>query len=99
MSVRINYDFFSFVLFSIGLHFYRSLGQTLALNFPWATERVVFVNSPYIFDMAYAYLIDQNKKSINVLGREKPIWEKTLLETIDQNQFPRGLLEQQTHFI
>ncbi len=86
-------------LFVTGLQAYRNIGQTLAANFPWSTERNLIVNVPYMYEMVYGYLSDKNRRVMNMLGRDQSIWEPTLLETIDRNQLPNGLLEQQTQFI
>lgn len=79
--------------FGTGLYFYRDIGQALAPNYPFATERISFVNVPYLFEAVYNFLGDNNRRSINILGKDQASWEPILLETIDEDQFPSGLLQ------
>ncbi len=75
------------------MYFYRDIGHALAPNFPFASERISFVNVPYLFEAVYNFLGDQNKRSINVLGQDQAVWEPVLLETIDKDQLPAGLFQ------
>ncbi len=54
------------------------------------------MNAPYIFEVLTPYLSDKDKKYRNIFGRDQSIWEAALMETIDKNQLPPGLLEEHT---
>lgn len=69
------------------------MGEILTPNFPRCVERVVFVNTPALFRLAYMFLSKETQKCINMFGGDVNAWRKVLLEYIQEDQIPEGLSE------
>lgn len=76
-----------------GLYFYREIGDVLTPHFPRCVEKVVFINVPALFKLAYLFLSKENQECINIFGRDRSSWEQMLLNYIDRHQIPEGLLQ------
>lgn len=67
------------------------LTETVCNNFPYAAERAIFVNAPFIFATVFPYLDDDAKKFFSVFD-DQSVYEPFLLGYLEPENIPRDLL-------
>lgn len=61
-------------------------------RYPYAEDRNIFINTPLMFKVVYAFLPEESQKNVDLYGQDRSQWEPMLLNIMTPDQLPKGLL-------